>query len=250
MPKIRYFNTSFWVDNYVETLNKNEKYLFLYYVTSPYTNLCGAYEVSIKRIAFETELQEKEIKRILDKFEQDCKMMYKGGWLFIKNYQKNQSTNPNILKGIEREMGELPEDIRKSFEDFTKSCSTLRKQGQPNLTKPNLTKPNSNRELPAKPVTPLYEEVDLRLAEYLLNLIRKNNSNFKKPNLYKWSEDIRKMRTIDKRGVKQIEAIIQFAQSDEFWKTNILSAGKLRKQFDQLYAKAKQTIKSNVIPKV
>ena len=38
----------------------------------------------------------------------------------------------------------------------------------------------------------------------------------------------------DKRTVDQIMRCIDWCQADEFWRSNILSMPKLRKQFDQL----------------
>jgi hypothetical protein len=54
-----------------------------------------------------------------------------------------------------------------------------------------------------------------------------------------------KILRIDKRDEKDIEEVIYFATSDSFWKANILSASKLRKQFDQLYIKMKNPKKES-----
>ena len=42
----------------------------------------------------------------------------------------------------------------------------------------------------------------------------------------------------DGRNVEQIKAAIDFATNDEFWRSNILSASTLRKQYDRLRMKA------------
>ena len=41
----------------------------------------------------------------------------------------------------------------------------------------------------------------------------------------------------DKRTAEDIKVVIEWCQQDSFWSTNILSADKLRKQFDQLKMK-------------
>jgi len=256
MTKARFFQTSFWTDSYIENLNKNEKLLFIYFITNPSTNLCGAYEVSIKRMSFDTGLEEKVILDILSKFEKDIRIKYEKGWVLIKNYQKNQSTHPNTQKGIEREMSELPEIVKKPYEVFMRLKTPsdpvipVNSSSQPNLTKLNLTKPNSNRELRNSVTKENYTQQDLDLSNLLLSLIKQNNPKFKEPNIHNWANDIRLMREQDKRKPGEIQMMIQFAQTDDFWKTNILSTGKLRKQFDQLFAKAKQKITNNIIPKV
>jgi len=49
-----------------------------------------------------------------------------------------------------------------------------------------------------------------------------------------WANDIRLMVERDNRDLGMIEKIIEFCQKDDFWQDNILSTGKLRKQFDKL----------------
>jgi len=44
------------------------------------------------------------------------------------------------------------------------------------------------------------------------------------------------MLRLDKRTVDEVEAVIDWATTNDFWQPNILSAGKLRKQFDTLQA--------------
>ena len=45
---------------------------------------------------------------------------------------------------------------------------------------------------------------------------------------------------VDRKGdVAEVERIIDWSQVNEFWRSNILSPAKLRKQFTQLVVKAK-----------
>ncbi|MBM2833391.1 MAG: hypothetical protein HW406_552 [Candidatus Brocadiaceae bacterium] len=76
--------------------------------------------------------------------------------------------------------------------------------------------------------------VELRTAELLLGLIRHRNQNFKQPDLQKWADHVSKMIRLDGRTPEDIEAVIQWCQQDSFWQNNVLSAEKLRKQFDAL----------------
>lgn len=79
--------------------------------------------------------------------------------------------------------------------------------------------------------------VPYKLSLRLLNNIRKNNNQFKEPNLQKWSDDFRLMMERDSRSEKEIATLIDWCQEDTFWKANILSPSKLRKQYDQLTLK-------------
>ncbi|MFD2133311.1 Replication protein O [Pseudogracilibacillus auburnensis] len=95
-----------------------------------------------------------------------------------------------------------------------------------------------------------FEICDMRLAELFFNKIRENNPSHRKPNLNKWANDIRLMRERDKRTEEQIEYLIDWTQTHEFWHANILSPAKLRKQFDTLVMQVKRDKgeKSKVTP--
>lgn len=79
----------------------------------------------------------------------------------------------------------------------------------------------------------------MKLANLLLNRIRRNDANFKQPNLQHWADDMRKLVELDKRSCKQVQKVILWSQKDSFWKSNILSAAKLRKQFTKLLIQSK-----------
>ena len=79
-----------------------------------------------------------------------------------------------------------------------------------------------------------------RLAEELWRSIQKVKANFKPPNLKAWAKDIDAMLRLDNRTLEQIRKILAWLPTDPFWQSNILSAKKLRLQFDQLELKATQ----------
>jgi hypothetical protein len=86
-------------------------------------------------------------------------------------------------------------------------------------------------------------EIGTKLAGKLRDLILLNNPKGKTPkDLTVWARDIDRMIKLDNRTELEIINVMEFSQRDSFWKTNILSVGKLRQQFDQLYLKSK-TIK-------
>ena len=51
-----------------------------------------------------------------------------------------------------------------------------------------------------------------------------------------WAVHVRRLREIDKHTEADIRAVIDWCQSDSFWRKNILSAETLRKKWDQLVA--------------
>jgi len=116
----------------------------------------------------------------------------------------------------------------------------LSKESSDNSNKHNTTQLNSSnstfsgnfRESPGNP--PLVAE---KLAIFLEELIRKRQPKFVRRG--NWAKDIDRMIRLDKRDPKDIEAVIRWCQADTFWCNNILSASKLRLQYDQLDLKRK-----------
>ena len=67
--------------------------------------------------------------------------------------------------------------------------------------------------------------------EYLLIL----NPNFKlPPSEREWLVELDRMLRIDKRTPEEIERVIIWLRTSQFWSKNVLSIPKLRKQFDRL----------------
>jgi hypothetical protein len=88
---------------------------------------------------------------------------------------------------------------------------------------------------------------DLRLVELLISMILKNDlkshviRNLTDERKGVWITASRLLREADGHTPAEIETVIRFAQSDSFWKTNILSMPKLREKWDQLWLKAKRS---------
>jgi len=90
------------------------------------------------------------------------------------------------------------------------------------------------------------DSAEVRLAELLFDLIRQRNPEHKAPNLQAWARHVDLMIRIDKRSPERIEQVIRWAARDPFWSKNILSAGKLRLQFDALVIKMGGPTKSRI----
>jgi predicted phage replisome organizer len=76
-----------------------------------------------------------------------------------------------------------------------------------------------------------------KLAAKLSEMIHINNPDAKQQNeqdLQRWSKVIDLMIRRDKRTPRQIYDVLYFSQTSEFWRSNILSASKLREQYDRL----------------
>lgn len=67
MAIYRTVQMAFWTDAKIaDTYSVEEKFLYLYCLTNPHTNLCGCYEISYRQIAFETGLTPQNVVKLID----------------------------------------------------------------------------------------------------------------------------------------------------------------------------------------
>lgn len=150
MSKQRYLDTKFWDDSYIVSLDPVEKLLFIYFLTNPLTNIIGIYEITIRRIAFDTGIDKDMVLKILDRFELDKKIRYKNGWIVVKNFIKHQKDSPSINKGIELLLKQIPPNLQ--WSDTLPIGSVGECGGSVTYLNPNLNinpnpNPNSNTNL-------------------------------------------------------------------------------------------------------
>lgn len=228
MAKQRMINTRFWVDDYTANLDPTEKLLFLYFLTNPYTDICGVYEVPLKHIALETGIDKEMVEKIIKRFSKDGKIFYENGWVAIRNFAKHQLDNPKVKKGIEIGLSKAPKYIIDRLSIDYEPLSHLNS---------NLNS-NSNTNVATKVA---YTEEDIEISKLLLKRIQDNTPTFKEPNIEKWANECRLMREIDNRTNKQIRFLVEWSQKDTFWQANILSMKKLRQKFDTLVSQIKRS---------
>ncbi len=245
MSKKRYVDTKFWDDEYICELDPSEKLLFLYFLTNTLTNLCGIYEIAIKRIAFDTGFDSEMVKKILARFSEDGKIYYIEGYVYIKNFEKYQyNNNPKIVAAMEREKEAIPSHIMEKINNLSITYPyPIDSQSHLNLNR-NLNRNlnlNSNAESEDQEILK-YTPKDKELTDILLSKVRENYPFLKtktESQLVSDYEEMNKLNRIDGYTYEQIEFIINFSQHDSFWKQNIRSVTKLRKQFEELIVKAK-----------
>ncbi|MFA6897214.1 MAG: hypothetical protein WCQ96_02935 [Patescibacteria group bacterium] len=113
----RMINTKIWLDSYIRKLDKQEDRLFVYFLTNEHANILGIYELPIDVIMSETRNKKTMVENALKKFENDEKIYYRNGYIFIKNFLKYQSTgSPMVKKGVLKRVDELPENIKTEIE--------------------------------------------------------------------------------------------------------------------------------------
>lgn len=83
------------------------------------------------------------------------------------------------------------------------------------------------------------DSMEYRLADFMYRSLLNNDEKAKKPNLQKWADVFDKILRIDKRDHEEVVLLIRFAHAHDFWKSNILSPDKLRKQYSKLLIQCK-----------
>lgn len=115
---MRSVDTRFWSDTWVRQLNALDRYAFLYFLTNQHSSWCGIYEVDLSMIAFETGIDEHDLKRsILPRLYP--KVQYLDGWVYISNFEKyHENRSEKTKKGIENAWKEVPEKIRLKIKEL------------------------------------------------------------------------------------------------------------------------------------
>jgi len=90
----------------------------------------------------------------------------------------------------------------------------------------------------------IYTDDDVKLTKLLYEKVKENYPFLiDKKTEKQWDNDYKEMNRlhrIDGWTYRQIEYIIRWSQRDDFWRQNIRSVAKLRKQFENLVVRAKE----------
>jgi hypothetical protein len=98
----RYIATSFWDDEWVQTLDPSEKLLYLYLMTNPLTNIAGIYKITEKRMTFDSGFNKDTLHGIFAKFEKAGKAYRMGEYVILPSWPKHQNwqSKDDIKAGI------------------------------------------------------------------------------------------------------------------------------------------------------
>ncbi|MDD2684482.1 MAG: hypothetical protein PHY21_10245 [Candidatus Cloacimonetes bacterium] len=137
MKRLRSINTNVWDDVWFVELEPEEKLIWLYLLTNTLTNLIGIYEISKKKIQFDTGIESFErVSKALERFEKDGKAFYFSDHIILVNFFANQSYNTNMLTGAKNLFNELPNELidiilgnpLKGFQRLRKGLAIVRKE--------------------------------------------------------------------------------------------------------------------------
>jgi phage replication O-like protein O len=144
---------------------------------------------------------------------------------------------------VAREQGaKRPRQIRfnKDYEHWIHTSAA--RQAIPEIKKP------AKKKTPDKK-TKIYPEDSsyFKMAKYFFGRVAAVaeaeglNHLILKADLQKWSDEMRKLIEIDKQEKHLVRDVMDWVTTDSFWKTNVLSAKKLRDKFGELALKMKSS---------
>jgi hypothetical protein len=145
-----------------------------------------------------------------------------------------QSASPQGATDLQEHDGVQPAS---PLEDQSQGCNAASPGVQSTADKPSVN-PESNPSSRRRRDLNEGRDDAMRLCAHLADRVEGHGSL--RPEIgKKWLDAARLMLDTDRRTEEQIHKAIDWCQDDEFWRGNVMSMPKLRKQYDQLRLKAK-----------
>ena len=168
-------------------------------------------------------------------------------WEYLKILEKNESIDiksNNKFSVVTIVNWELYQSEKKNIDSKTDNKSTTNRQ----QIDTNKNDNNDNNILPSEKEakkdskikkTFNQDDKEYKLANYLSKQIAKRLDVPLKDEatLQRWAVEFERMVRIDGYDIDDIKDVLVFSQRDPFWQTNIMSAGKFRKQYLVLLGK-------------
>lgn len=113
--KTRIIHTKVWEDQWFSDLDSNSKLLWLYLLSNNKINISGIYEISDRKILFDTSISE----NLLEKIKKDLspKAIFYKGWVricHVDRYNKYRNSPLNEV-AYKTEISYIPADVQAHF---------------------------------------------------------------------------------------------------------------------------------------
>lgn len=118
--KFASIDTFFVLDPYIQTLNANDRWLYLALICNPDISMIGVYELGLPTLELYTGLGREALGHSIDKFAKAGKIHYVDGWVIVKNHIKNNPIKgkvEGVVIGAHKRFTELPWSIRERLID-------------------------------------------------------------------------------------------------------------------------------------
>lgn len=194
----------------------------------------GSFISSINKLATETNLTEREIRTAISHLKSTGEVTSKATNKFtvftIFNYDSYQTND--------KQTDNQPPSERQTND---KRTTTIEERKEVKKEK------NNNKDV-ANPETESatfpHEGFEMLCVEKLIQSVVSQFQGAKVPDTIasksKWCEHIEKMKRLDHRSEQEIQEALNFAITDQFWKTNIRSTKTLREKFETLILQARK----------
>jgi hypothetical protein len=246
MARIRTIKPSFWTDEKIGKLSWGARLLFiatwnladdegiLLWNAQYLRGQVFTYDVHVSSAKIKALMQELIDKKLIEKYD-----VGEDAYAFVVHFLKHQVISKPMPS--KQPLPTSPNFKAKFTKDSSTNPGTLQEHSRVELEGNKELELEGNKELEEGNKESIEKsDNSKKFAELLKTLILKNNPKAMVPkNLSCWIKEFDHMLKIDKRTPEEIEKVMEFSQTDEFWYKNILSAESLRKHFDQLYLKSK-----------
>lgn len=232
--------------NYIELLNRFYEYVqcsrvsnnaqLLYYTLLAINNKCSWsdwFSRTNVNISGMMGVSEKAFIRARAELKQD------GLIDFIPSKKRGECTKYRILYQTNDSTKEGTTDSSNAVQTPVQSTDINKLKQKQNL--------KSNTDvLPENSPEPKFsaESFEMRCVDRLINSILEQLPGAKVPKTVKakdaWAVEIDRMKRLDKRSEAEILEALEYAMTDPFWKTNILSTAKLREKYEKLILQARK----------
>lgn len=115
--KSRAIQTRYWDDEKVVEFSSYAKYLYIYLLTCQYINVSGVFQLSAKKIQFETALTDKQFQEAKEELSIERKVLFYDGWVYVLNAEKNNNYRkiPSNEKTYQQEWERVPNKVKEYF---------------------------------------------------------------------------------------------------------------------------------------
>jgi hypothetical protein len=255
-------STSIWDDDKIKAMDDDCKILFLYLLTCKHTNLPGLFVMPKLYISHDLKWPLPRVAKGLLNLCESKIIQYNDitETILMCNHLKHRPLdNPNKVTGAIQALEEVPKshlfitllsiitelktpEYSTLLQYLNKSCETiaqpLTNQIQIQIQKQIQIQNGCNSEKSGVD-SPIENPIALQLCELLNELILEVDDKFKPKSWKRWNQEMDRLIRIDKRDPFEIEEIIRFAKSDDFWKGVIIAPEGLRKHYTKLLAQMK-----------
>lgn len=111
----RMIDTATWDDPWFADLDPDAKLMFLYLLTNRRSTAAGAFEITLRHMAFETGLEPARIDAALDALGDRVVWWPEYRVIWIRNFYRHQAANENFAKSAQKFIADLPVPVQQAI---------------------------------------------------------------------------------------------------------------------------------------